>query len=109
MLKESKKQENKLQTLKSIKKNGWTQVICHIIKVISRKIKTPAIRQYIFIVSDLWNHKYKILRQSPSRIRKICILTGRSRSIYRFFRVSRLKMREYGQSGYFVGLKKASW
>lgn len=40
---------------------------------------------------------------------KDCILTGRKRSVYRLTRLSRLKSREYGSTGYFFGLKKASW
>ena len=49
-------------------------------------------------------------KSSPfTKIRNICILTGRSRSVYRSFRLSRLKLREYAIAGYFVGLTKASW
>jgi len=44
-----------------------------------------------------------------TKVRSICILTGRSRSVYRFFRLSRLKIRAYSQAGYFIGLSKASW
>jgi len=45
---------------------------------------------------------------SFTKVRSICILTGRNRSVYRSFRLSRLKLREYAASGYFVGLAKAS-
>lgn len=38
-----------------------------------------------------------------------CILTARKRSVYRLTKLSRLKSREYGSTGYFFGLKKASW
>ena len=46
--------------------------------------------------------------QSSTKTRSICLLTGRSHSVYRFFKISRLKIRTYSKSGYFVGLSKAS-
>jgi ribosomal protein S14 len=52
----------------------------------------------------------KLLTFLPfTKTRTLCFLTGRSRSIYRSFRLSRLKIREYAGSGYFPGLSKASW
>jgi small subunit ribosomal protein S14 len=48
-------------------------------------------------------------RLSFTKVRSICFLTGRSRSVYRAFRLSRLKIREYAALGYFTGLSKASW
>ena len=56
------------------------------------------------------NWQSKLL--SPSwftKSRTICILTGRSRSVYRAFRLSRLKIRSYAAAGHFIGLSKASW
>lgn len=46
---------------------------------------------------------------SSSRLRSSCILTGRTRSIYRNFKMSRIKIREYANSGFFIGMSKASW
>jgi ribosomal protein S14 len=55
------------------------------------------------------NSQLKLLTSSPfTKIRTLCLLTGRSRSIYRSFRLSRLKIREYAGLGYFPGLSKAS-
>jgi ribosomal protein S14 len=48
------------------------------------------------------------LNSSYTKQRSVCILTGRTRSVYRIFKLSRLKIREYGNNGYFVGLAKAS-
>lgn len=45
----------------------------------------------------------------PSRIRNICSLTGRPRSVYRKFKLSRVVMREMGSQGVFLGLQKANW
>ncbi|MEX2216624.1 MAG: 30S ribosomal protein S14 [Phycisphaeraceae bacterium] len=46
---------------------------------------------------------------SPTRIRSLCALTGRSRSVYRKFKLSRLKLRELALEGKIPGMRKASW
>ena len=46
---------------------------------------------------------------SPSRQRKRCAITGRSRGVYRKFGLSRVKIREVANRGEIPGLGKASW
>ena len=46
---------------------------------------------------------------SPSRGRKRCAITGRSRGVYRKFGLSRVKIREVANRGEIPGLAKASW
>ncbi len=46
---------------------------------------------------------------SPSRQRKRCAITGRSRGVYRKFGLSRVKIREVASRGEIPGLSKASW
>jgi len=46
---------------------------------------------------------------SPTRLRNLCALTGRSRSVYRKFRISRIKLRELALEGKVPGMRKASW
>lgn len=46
---------------------------------------------------------------SPTRIRNLCALTGRSRGNYRKFKISRIKFRELALQGKIPGLRKASW
>jgi len=48
------------------------------------------------------------VQNSYTKVRSICLLTGRSRSVYRSFKMSRLKLREYASQGYFTGISKAS-
>ncbi len=43
---------------------------------------------------------------SLTRIRNRCALTGRSRGVYRFFKLSRLCIRELFGKGYLPGLRK---
>lgn len=46
---------------------------------------------------------------SISRVENKCILTGRSRSIYRDFRLSRMQLRHLASFGLLMGVKKSSW
>ncbi len=46
---------------------------------------------------------------SPTRIRSLCALTGRSRAVYRKFKISRIKLRELALEGKIPGMRKASW
>jgi len=45
----------------------------------------------------------------PTRVRNLCALTGRSRGVYRKFKLSRIKLRELAHQGKIPGMRKASW
>lgn len=52
----------------------------------------------------------KLPKKSYStRYRNLCMLTGRSRGVYRFFNLSRLKIKELGSQGKIPGLRQSSW
>ena len=44
-----------------------------------------------------------------TRTRNRCILSGRSRGVYRFCKLSRIRIRELAGKGLLVGVTKASW
>ncbi len=46
---------------------------------------------------------------NPTRVRNRCMVTGRSRSVYRKFQLSRIMIRELGNMGMIPGLTKSSW
>ena len=46
---------------------------------------------------------------AKNRYRNRCELTGRTRGVYRKFKLSRIKLRELGSFGRIPGLTKASW
>lgn len=46
---------------------------------------------------------------SITRIKNRCIITGRSRSVYRFFKLSRIQLRKLASTGHLPGLSKTSW
>jgi small subunit ribosomal protein S14 len=46
---------------------------------------------------------------SKTRIKNRCILTGRGHAIYRFSKLSRIKLRELASNGVLMGIKKSTW
>ena len=46
---------------------------------------------------------------SRIRVRNRCKLTGRTRGVYRKFRLSRIKIRELSMAGLLPGVVKSSW
>ena len=46
---------------------------------------------------------------NPNRVRNRCNLTGRPRSYYRRFGLSRISLREMASGGLIPGVTKASW
>ncbi len=62
---------------------------------------------------DRWDAQQKLQQlprnASPSRLQRRCQVTGRPHGVFRKFKLSRIKLREYGMVGDIPGLKKASW
>jgi small subunit ribosomal protein S14 len=58
-----------------------------------------------------WHRKWKKFSRfsCPVKIRNRCQLTGRGGSIYRRFHLSRMALREEGNRGNLVGVKRSSW
>ena len=61
-------------------------------------------------------NKFKALRllslkvnSSPIRIQNRCVLTGRSRGIFQFSKLSRIMIRQLADKGLLSGLKKNTW
>lgn len=46
---------------------------------------------------------------SPTRVRNMCALTGRTRGVYRKLKISRIMLRKLALEGKIPGMKKASW
>lgn len=57
--------------------------------------------------------RYKLSKlprnSSMTRLRNRCIFTGRSRAVYKKFRMSRIVFRTLANKGELTGVKKASW
>lgn len=46
---------------------------------------------------------------SMIRIKNRCVITGRSKSVYRFCRLSRISFRDLASKGLLMGITKSSW
>jgi len=46
---------------------------------------------------------------SPTRLRNMCALTGRTRGVYRKLGISRIKLRDLALEGKIPGMRKSSW
>ncbi len=56
------------------------------------------------------NQFAKLPRNScPTRLNRRCLLTGRSRSYYRKFGISRIALRDLALQGMLPGMRKSSW
>ncbi len=100
MLKINKKNELLRRTLH---KKFYLNFVLKILSKFFYKNFNSQIRKYI---KNL--HSQLFVNNHYTKVRSICILTGRSRSVYRAFKLSRLKLREYASQGYFTGISKAS-
>lgn len=79
-----------------------------------KRIILKIISKNLFIKNNLrWKTQQKWFffnnNSSITRIKNLCVLTGRSRSIYRFFKISRIQLRKFASEGYLPGFSKYSW
>lgn len=61
------------------------------------------------LVSDLVKAQIRRGGLEKTRIHNRCNLTGRGRSISKFFGLSRISVMEQGKCGLLFGLRKGSW
>nr|YP_010395025.1 ribosomal protein S14 [Phytopythium vexans]YP_010395067.1 ribosomal protein S14 [Phytopythium vexans]DAZ89462.1 TPA_asm: ribosomal protein S14 [Phytopythium vexans]DAZ89504.1 TPA_asm: ribosomal protein S14 [Phytopythium vexans] len=76
-----------------------------ILKIISKNLNIQKDLRYKI------QQKWFFFNQNSSitRIKNICILTGRSKSIYRLFKISRIQLRKLTSEGFLPGVSKYSW
>ena len=83
--------------------------------VVKQKRREAIVKKYADIRRQLKKDKnYSALAKlprdsSPTRLRNRCQITGRSRAVYRKFKVCRIMLRELALAGQIPGLRKASW
>jgi small subunit ribosomal protein S14 len=56
-----------------------------------------------------FHNDLKDLHSFPMRIKNRCIVTGRAKSVYRAFGLTRMKVREAALFGLLNNVKKSSW
>lgn len=83
--------------------------------VVKQKRREELVKKYADIRRQLKKDKnYSALAKlprdsSPTRSRNRCQITGRSRAVYRKFKVCRIVLRDLALAGQIPGLRKASW
>lgn len=77
------------------------------LKLLIKKAKKDNNLELIFQLYQ----KLSLLPRSSSKTRynNICFITGRSRSVYRRFGISRIKLREMASYAQIPGIRKSSW
>jgi ribosomal protein S14 len=78
------------------------------------RLVTKAVTNNLNLATNLrWKAQIKFgTLPSNSRITQIkncCVLTGRSRSIYRLFKLSRIQLKQMATRGNLPGVSKISW
>jgi len=53
--------------------------------------------------------KMNLRQGSCVRIKNRCIITNRAKSVIRFFRLSRIQLRDHARNGMLLGVKRSSW
>jgi len=91
----------------SIRKEKFIHVLKYII-MCPGKFKNNNIETSVWKYMLHFHSYYKAIT-SFSRARNICVITGRTRGLYRSFQLARMQIREKVQNGAFLGVSKSSW
>jgi ribosomal protein S14 len=79
-----------------------------------KRLILKAVNQNLKIQQKIrWKLQLQVFKipfnSSVTRIKNRCILTGRSRSVYRFMQLSRIQLRKWASNGFLTGITKKSW
>jgi ribosomal protein S14 len=80
-----------------------------IVEIFQRIIKVLALYNNEFLIKLLVKKELFKIGRFKTEIKNYCVISGRPRSIYKKFKVSRIVFRNLGSEGLFFGFKKASW
>ena len=76
-----------------------------VLKILSKNLNIQKILRWKLQQKWFFFHQ----NTSTTRIKNLCILTGRSKSVYRLFKLSRLQFRKLASNGFLPGISKYSW
>ena len=99
MHKKIKKNIKQRYLFKNLEKKRLIYKIISKSTYLEKKIRLSAQQKWFFFNQN----------SSLTRIKNICVLTGRTRSIYRLFRISRIQLRKLASEGSLPGISKFSW
>ena len=98
----------KSKIMHNIKRKKLVSMYANKRKDLLSKIKDPNLS---YEEKQMYRLKLEKLprNSNPNRVRNRCNLTGRPRSYYRRFGLSRISLREMANNGLIPGVTKASW
>ncbi len=99
MHKKIKKNIKQRYLFKNLEKKRLIYKIISKNTLLEKKIRLKAQQKWFFFNQN----------SSLTRIKNICVLTGRTRSIYRLFKMSRVQLRKLASIGFLPGISKISW
>ena len=75
-----------------------------------KRISLKSLQQNKFIPSKLRFFMFTQIKRkgSPVQVKNRCVLTGRSRGVHRYFKISRIMIRQLAAQGLLAGVKKYS-
>lgn len=100
--------DNKIN--RKINKNKLNRTLTkqHELKKLPLHFLKRLLNNHNYITNLYYFQKYK-KESSISLIKNICIFTARYRGVLSFYKLSRLKLKEFGNMGLIPGLRKSSW
>jgi ribosomal protein S14 len=79
------------------------EMLTYLIKNLNFYIRVKILHKHYYFMSFL------LINEKKKNLKNMCILSLRSRSIYRNVRISRIKLRKLSLLGYLPGFRKSSW
>jgi small subunit ribosomal protein S14 len=78
-------------------------------RIINNNSKLPLSLQLAIFLNPKFKLKSFFSNKSFIKFKRQCLITWRTRSVYSFFDLSRIVIRELSSFGFIRGIKKSSW
>jgi ribosomal protein S14 len=103
------KKNYNIKVLNNLVASKDKEVIVFFKKLLENNFSLPLGLKLAVLFSPSFNLKIFFSSTSFNRFKSQCLLTWRSRSVYSFFWLSRIALRELSSFGCMKGIKKSSW
>lgn len=94
---------------KQIYKDLRKRLLFHNLEIRKNILKYIIINNNNKILKQKLKYKYNNYMRSIIQVKNRCLISNRQHSVYRFFKLSRIKLKEFALQGVLYGVKKASW
>lgn len=94
---------------KQIYKDLKKRILFHNLEIRKNILKYVIINNNNYNLKQKLKYRYNTYMSSIIQVKNRCLVSNRQHSVYRFFKLSRIKLKEFSLQGILYGLKKASW